>query len=239
MKKIENRQNFEISLGGRVISYSVRRSPRAKNVCIRISPEAGLEVVLPGHIRSYNIETCLKGREDWIIDKLNHYDRLREERENSRQIMFLGRPYNLVPVIKHGCAPAVNMLDGNIFVTVPDASPGILRETLEKWYRARARSIFEERVRAINREAGHSVNRIFIRGQKTRWGSCSRAGNLNFNWRLAMAPPEVIDYIVIHELSHLKEMNHSRQFWSLVENLCPDYKKHRKWLRENGIFLTI
>lgn len=239
MEKKDCRQSLQIYLGGRLISYSVRYSVRAKNISIRVSPDSGLEVVVSGSIRAYNIESALKGRESWITAKLDHFDRLREKKKSSRQAMFMGREYSLVPVIRHGAIPAVKMLDGKILVTIPGDSPETLAGVLEEWYRTQAKTIFEERVRAINKEAGHRVNRIFIRGQKTRWGSCSQLGNLSFNWRLVMAPAEVIDYIVIHELSHLKEMNHSAGFWRLVGNLCPDYKKHRKWLRENGCALSL
>lgn len=82
-------------------------------------------------------------------------------------------------------------------------------------------------------------NKVFIKDQKTRWGSCSSQGNLNFNYRLVMAPLPVIDYLVTHELAHLAEMNHSKRFWSLVERVCPEYKKHRQWLKEHGSELTL
>lgn len=84
---------------------------------------------------------------------------------------------------------------------------------------------------------GVTYGRITIRNQKTRWGSCSSKGNLNFNCLLMMAPKEVIDYVVIHELCHRKEMNHSKEFWALVEKAMPDYRVHRKWLKENGALL--
>lgn len=239
MKKSTGRDSLQIHLGGRLVSCSVRRSPRAKNISIRVSPDRGLEMVLPSGVKAYNIENCLKSREGWIIARLDHIEQLREKKANSGQVLFLGREYDLVPVTRHQAAATVKILDDKIFVTVQDHSPETLAEALERWYRAQARKIFEERVRSINKEAGYTVNRIFIRGQKTRWGSCSRLGNLNFNWRLIMAPLEVIDYIVIHELSHLREMNHSVNFWRLVEKFCPDYKKYRKWLRENGFSLSI
>jgi hypothetical protein len=76
--------------------------------------------------------------------------------------------------------------------------------------------------------------RVFVKDQRTRWGSCSVDRNLNFNWRLTMAQPEILDYVVVHELAHLTEMNHSKRFWAIVERWCPDHKVHRRWLRKNG-----
>ena len=84
---------------------------------------------------------------------------------------------------------------------------------------------------------GVTYGRVSIRDQKTRWGSCSAEGNLNFNWRLIMAPPGVMDYVVVHELAHRKEMNHSRNFWKVVEEAMPDYRKYKAWLKENGNIL--
>jgi predicted metal-dependent hydrolase len=86
---------------------------------------------------------------------------------------------------------------------------------------------------ALNLEYG----RVFIKDQRTLWGSCSGRRNLNFNWHLAAAPPEVLDYVVIHELCHLREMNHSKKFWGLVAAICPDYAARRKWLRDNSALL--
>lgn len=97
-----------------------------------------------------------------------------------------------------------------------------------------ARDIFTRKVEYYARIMGVSYGRISIREQKTRWGSCSSKGNLNFNWRLIFAPPEVLDYVVVHELAHRKEMNHSKAFYAIVESIMPDYRKWKKWLKENG-----
>jgi len=97
--------------------------------------------------------------------------------------------------------------------------------------------ILPERVRFFARQMRIAYGRITIRSQRTRWGSCSPKGNLNFNCLLMLAPPEVQDYVVIHELCHRKEMNHSPQFWAEVEKVCPDYRTHRKWLKDNGATL--
>ncbi len=81
---------------------------------------------------------------------------------------------------------------------------------------------------------GVTFNRVSVKDQRTLWGSCTPDGNLNFNWRLTMAPPAVLDYLVVHELAHRAQMNHSRRFWELVERLCPGHRTHRRWLRKNG-----
>lgn len=98
----------------------------------------------------------------------------------------------------------------------------------------RAAAVLPQRVEHFARQLGVTYERISIRSQHTRWGSCSTKGNLNFNCLLMLAPPEVLDYVVIHELCHRLEMNHSARFWTLVENCCPDYRSCRRWLKENG-----
>ncbi len=97
-----------------------------------------------------------------------------------------------------------------------------------------ARDIFTRKTEYYARIMDVSYGRISIREQKTRWGSCSSKGNLNFNWRLILAPEEVLDYVVVHELAHRREMNHSRAFYAIVESILPDYRRARKWLREKG-----
>ena len=97
-----------------------------------------------------------------------------------------------------------------------------------------AKKIFAQKCREYAEIMGVTYGRITIREQKTRWGSCSSAGNLNFNWRLVEMPEEIIDYLVVHELAHRREMNHSKAFWAIVEQTLPDYKVRREWLRKNG-----
>lgn len=112
---------------------------------------------------------------------------------------------------------------------------------LVKWYRRRAQHYIISRTAYWSEKMGLSFNKIFIKDQDSRWGSCSSLRNLNFNWRIIMAPDEVIDYLLIHELAHLKEMNHSAAFWKLVSQYDPKYKLHRQWLKDNGkaIFLLL
>ena len=103
-----------------------------------------------------------------------------------------------------------------------------------KLLREKTRQLVTESVKQYAPLIGVTYHQIAIRAQRTRWGSCSSKGNLNFNCLLGLVPPEVLDYVVVHELCHLIEMNHSRQFWDAVEKIMPDYKLHRKWLKDNG-----
>lgn len=110
---------------------------------------------------------------------------------------------------------------------------------LEKWYRREAQAVFGQKAAEYAGALGVQFQEIRIKDQKSRWGSCSSLGNLNFNWRLLMAPEPVCDYVIIHELCHLIHMDHSPDFWREVERLCPAHKEYRKWLREQGKLLYI
>ncbi|HJC47064.1 MAG TPA: M48 family metallopeptidase [Candidatus Lachnoclostridium pullistercoris] len=105
---------------------------------------------------------------------------------------------------------------------------------LEARYRELARAVISQRAAYFAAKMGVTFGRISIRAQKTRWGSCSSRGNLNFNWKLILMPPEILDYVVVHELAHRKQMNHSKLFWAEVERVLPDYRERRRWLKENG-----
>lgn len=115
--------------------------------------------------------------------------------------------------------------------------PTLIRSILVEWYKSHARAIIKERVEVWSQQMQLSYNRIFIKGQKTRWGSCSSLKNLNFNWRLVIAPLPVLDYVVVHELAHLVEMNHSAKFWGMVGTFFPEYRECKDWLKRNGMTL--
>ena len=120
----------------------------------------------------------------------------------------------------------------------PASTSNNLNLAIEQWYRTQAKVLIKKRVDELSPQMGLTYNRIIIRGQKTRWGSCSNKRNLSFNWKLIMTPEPVIDYVIIHELAHLEEMNHTKSFWALVKKHCSRWHEHRRWLRENGKLLT-
>lgn len=112
----------------------------------------------------------------------------------------------------------------------------------EQWYKdkkAQARKLFHERVDYYEKLTGLKVSKLKLSSAKTRWGSCSRAGNISLVWRLVMAPIEIVDYVIVHEIIHLRHPNHSKAFWDDVAKIIPDYKTHRRWLRDNGYALSV
>lgn len=113
------------------------------------------------------------------------------------------------------------------------------RNALTQRYIVAAKEYFPKRAAYFRQFTGGTYNRITIRDQKTRWGSCSARGTLSFNWRLMLAPPAILDYVVVHELCHLTHMNHSPAFWQAVEAVCPDYRDSRRWLKEHGQELVL
>lgn len=123
-----------------------------------------------------------------------------------------------------------------LFIETPVLEAGAVKRALQEWYIREARREIGAAVSRYARTMEISYGRIAIRGQRTRWGSCSSNANLNFNWRLVMMPQPILEYVVVHELAHRRQMNHSPAFWAEVEKALPDYRESDKWLKKNGIY---
>ena len=147
-------------------------------------------------------------------------------------------------VEKDLCKPEVLIREDTMTVYISkglseESRKQAIKEALVKWYRQRFADIVKERLDEYSVQLKAAPCKVVIKDQKTRWGSCSKKGNINLNWRLIMTPIEIIDYVVVHELCHLKIMNHSKDFWNLVESILPDYYERRKWLKVNENRLVI
>jgi predicted metal-dependent hydrolase len=227
-------------LGGRALPYTLVASARARRVRLVVRPEMGLKVVVPLGMPAHAYEQVLRDKERWIFATLE-----RVARESAavappplvagRRLPFAGRELALEILVggRAGHYRAV-LSDHALTLTLASDHPDVVRTALELWYRRQAPAIFAEQLRIQNRTYGFTYGRVSVKGQKSRWGSCSKLGNLNFNWRLLLAPLAVLDYVVVHELCHLKELNHGPRFWKLVARACPDYMVHRRWLRQHG-----
>jgi len=235
----------EIKLGHRIVPYQIRESKRARYVNFRIDSEKGLEVVIPSGVRVLNLDDLLRERQMWILKHLRKFDQIKANTEQRQYVSgemlpYLGEDHELdVIQTRNGkrttVARQANFIRVRLRAGIPqDERAEEIRSALEKWYRRQAKEYILEQTAALAAQHGFEYEGVKIRGQRTRWGSCSSKGNLNFNWKLMMVPPAAVEYVIIHELCHLMELNHSTYFWNLVQELCPNYKYWVRWLKEHS-----
>jgi predicted metal-dependent hydrolase len=212
------------------------RSKR-KTLSLIVEEDGTLTVRAPLRMKVADIRRFIETKADWIQRK---QARVQKEALPARQyadgemFLYLGQevPLRLIP----DCKPAL-VMDGTFRLT-RSAQPRAA-VVFEAWYKKQARAVLTGRVEFFARKYGFKVEKIRISSARSRWGSCSARGTLSFTWRLVMAPPAVIDYVVVHELCHLKELNHSKSFWVRVEAILPEYMSCRKWLKLNGTKLQL
>jgi predicted metal-dependent hydrolase len=231
--------NFDITLGDRVVSYTLKRSSTARLVWLKIMKQTGLTVTIPRKYPVKNVSAYLKANSDWIMRHLTRYERDSSEPPKKPApfpdtISYLGKPIAITTFLNPGERPLIRLEHDRLIIKMNNIEKIPLPVALEYWMREQAGQLIINKAKLYSDQIGVACRRITIRDQRSRWGSCSRLKNLNFNWRLIMAPETVLDYVVIHELCHLKEMNHSKSFWSLVARYCPQWKERRKWLNKHG-----
>jgi predicted metal-dependent hydrolase len=233
-------QAATLTLQGEQVPYTVRRSRRAKHLRIRILP-TGVEVVLPMRAHAGDAQTFLQDNASWVLRHLRLLRQkgwLREGAPDERIRALLLRGQEMRVDVRSAPASAtrayVQPVGDVITLHLPAGKEALARPVLERWLRQLAGAEISARVSIRSAQMGLSPKRLFIRDQRSKWGNCSSLGNLSLNWRLIGAPPEVLDYVVVHELAHLQEMNHSPRFWALVQSFCPGYAQHKAWLKTNG-----
>jgi predicted metal-dependent hydrolase len=226
-----------ISLDGQVVTYVVKRSTRAKLVRFEIRQGTGLTVVIPKAFEMGQVSGLLEAKASWILGKLARCHVLgrlaaKSELKSGDRILYLGRDLVVLRAQGDGNPAGANLEHNTLHVGLRSASDS-LNTVVERWYRTQAARLIKGKAALYGALMGVTYDLLVIRGQKTRWGSCSRKGNLSFNWKLVMAPEPVLDYVVIHELAHLKEMNHTKKFWRLIDEHCPQWHQQRRWLKEH------
>jgi len=220
--------------------YQLIKSKR-KTIAISFDRDGNLVVKAPLWVNDQEVENFVKSKEEWILSAHRRLKRAKEKElasrlglENGDELYYLGEKRILNVVRESRSRAKVRSALDRLVLYVPyEADYEYKREQLEKWYRKEALFVISEKAGKFAGILGVSFKDIHIKDQKSRWGSCSSKGNLNFNWRILMAPEPVCDYVIIHELCHLVHMDHSPDFWELVGNVCPYYSQCRKWLRDN------
>lgn len=210
-----------------------------RTVSLIVQPDGQLEVRAPLGYSDAKIRELVSTKRDWIEKKQaqalkNHRQIPRHSYHAGETFLYLGAEYPLHIVEKQAAALRFDRGFWLAEKALPQAGA-----VFEAWYRSAARKVITERVVYFARLHGFKYHSIRISGAATRWGSCSSKGNLSFTWRLVMAPPDVVDYVVLHELAHLREHNHSAKFWQQVAGMMPNYSIYRRWLKQNGARLSL
>jgi len=215
-----------------VTEYTLMRSPRARRVRVSVESDGAVRVTLPRRAPLRAADEAVRELAPWIERRRRALARAAAEvARTPGTVPYLGAELELVP---EPGRTRVHRRGDALLVPATGTT-----EALERWYRRAARAEFARRLDAATARAGTTYTKLTIRGQRTRWASCSAGGAMSFNWRLLLAPEPVLDYVVEHEVCHLEVMDHSPAFWGLLESRVPDWRDHARWLRRYGSTLAI
>ena len=216
------------------------RSKRRKTLALAVN-QGQVKVRMPERMALHHAESFIALKSDWIKKQLAQYPAPSPRHySNGENLLFLGQPLQLV-VVSSAQATGIEKRDMKLCIQHRHATPSIaqLKKLLSNWYQQQAEEYLSLRVSQLASATGLIPRTLQIKTYKARWGSCHRDGSIQLNWKLLMAPPSIIDYVIIHELCHLKQHNHSPAFWKLVEQFHPDYRSHRAWLKSHGHQLNL
>jgi predicted metal-dependent hydrolase len=231
-------ESSEINLDGKIVPYTLKRSAKTLRARLEIRTETGLTVIVPQSYPSLLVPGIIIDKKRWVTDKLRLFRHIKQDYpSDGHSARYLGRELKVKTRVGHDSDYGA-ILAGNELI-LHSKTAGDNRQDIENWLKNQAEIIIKAMAERHSSKIGVKYHALHIRPARTRWGSCSPGGTLSFNWKLIMAPLPVIEYVVVHELCHLRELNHSKSFWKLVELHCPEWRVQRKWLRANEAALTI
>lgn len=231
-----------VKVGKETVPIDIIESEEATQYRLEMGIERRLRVIVPEK-GNKDIDEVVAEKKDWIRKKYEKFNDLYSKApernfEEGENFLYLGNDYQLKIKQNSSNSNSVEISEGNIVVYTNSGSKEEIKKTLRDWYKDKANRMIRHLVNEYSQKLDIDYNTISLKNQKTRWGSSSRKKNLNFNWRLLMAPKEVIEYMVVHELVHLEENKHTKRFWKKVQEICPDYKEKDEWLRKNSTRLV-
>ncbi len=225
----------------RLSYHLIRSEKRRKTISLHIKEDGRIVIYTPYHTPKWEIEKFIKEKKSWIIEKISEKEKRIKEVEKTfhpgEKFLYLGEWYPLEMQEPRSKEPALKLVFGKFILNHDHVEEA--RDLFANWYKKEAKEKIKERVDYYSNRFQLFPEGIKITSARSRWGSCSRDNRLSFSWRVIMASLAVIDYILIHELVHIREKNHSKKFWNYLESVLPDYRKHRRWLRENGHLLQL
>lgn len=217
---------MKLEIGNQTIAFDIQYGNR-KRLAIQIEPSGFVIVKAPKNTSEDTILNAVQQKSKWILNKLELISEVKKvigqkEYQSEGNFFYLGKKHLLHELID-----------------TSDLTEEVLKTKLKKFYMDSCKKIILERIKIYEKQLGVKPKSIDIVDSKTYWGSCHSNKKITFNYRLAMAPSEVIDYVIIHELCHLIHMNHDRSFWRCVGSVVPDYKKRQQYLRTYGPYMTL
>lgn len=233
---------LKIKHGGHTIPFTVQFRKR-QTVEIQVIPPGVVNVLAPYGLGEKTLSRLVQKKGDWILNKLAAIQELESRKivhhfVTGEPFLLLGQRYLLQVIHSPDLKKSiVSLEDKRLILTAPVQEKEALRQALENWYRQKGLEVITERIQFYSRYFDVQPTSIKVKEQKKRWGTCTSERRLLFNWRLVMAPLEVVDYVVVHEMCHMVHMNHSKAFWNLVATILPDYRQRKQWLKENGALL--
>ena len=223
------------------IAIDVHRTDRLKTVSIQVS-RGKVKISVPKNLEQFKIDKILKSKSKWIKKKLFLQSKItsfrNKEYVSGEDFLYLGKHYRLKIII--GQKYNTEFKDGYLKVTVKDKSnTQKIKRLIKRWYLEKAQLHLNKMTLDLSKELGVDFHSVKVRNYIARWGSCSSTGKIFYNWRIIMAPAKIINYVVLHELVHLKEHNHSKRFWKLLKSHYSNIDYAKQWLVYNGYTLTI
>ena len=216
--------------GSATFDWRLARSARRRSIGLKIDRD-GLTVVVPARGTQADAESAIRNKLAWILKHLAQRETLARTAppvlENGTEILWLGQPH---AIASH--APRSKLEDP--YLHLRGETPEQLLASFVRFSQNSARTYFGLRVAEFAPQLGVQPRRILLTSARSRWGSCTSAGDIRLNWRLMQAPANVVDYVIVHELCHLLEMNHSARFWAHVSSIFPYWQQQRDWLKHNG-----
>jgi predicted metal-dependent hydrolase len=216
-----------------MIRYQVQRNARSRNLRLRITTKAEVIVSAPPRVPEHLISRFVQEYSDWITRHLSKI-KAKQELVDDNQVLIFGKIYQKVIHNDHSGDVPVYITNQELHVHPVTSTKTSVDRTVTTFLKTTAQKYIVPRTKKLAEVMGMTYTSLTLRDQKTRWGSCSSTGALNFNWRLVQYPVPVIDYVIVHELAHRREMNHSARFWALVAKYDPEYQAHRRWLKKYG-----
>ncbi len=224
---------MSLDLNGRTLDFTLKASRRSKRISLQVGPN-GVVLTHPWTVDPAHALDFLRSRADWVFQQTERFKETETTRAHEPGSFLLRGVQTALRVTRAGTGRHIRgvMRGGVLYLHIPVAAP--LQVCLDTWLKAQARADIAAAVRKRANDMNLRPKQVTLRDARTRWGSCSSAGTVSFSWRLVQAPPDVLDYVVVHELSHLREFNHSKAFWALVACFSPEYKRHTAWLKAEG-----